>query len=59
VACGLHRVERLMRQQALRARPKRRRLPTDHGERAPAAIAQIALDEYDMFLEKVRPAKAT
>ena len=29
LSCGLHRVERLMRRQALRARPHRRRLPTD------------------------------
>jgi putative transposase len=27
IACGLHRIERLMRSQALRARPRRRRLP--------------------------------
>jgi hypothetical protein len=31
--CGLHRVERLMRAQALRARPKRRGLPKDAGQR--------------------------
>lgn len=31
--CGLHRVERLMRFQALRARPRRRGLPKDTGER--------------------------
>ncbi len=29
--CGLHRIERLMRQQALRARPRRRRMPIDTG----------------------------
>ena len=29
--CGLHRVERLMREQALRARPRRRGLPSDKG----------------------------
>ncbi len=36
--CGLHRVERLMRSQALRARPRRRSKPVDQGERfgAPA-----------------------
>ena len=34
IACGLHRIERLMRAQALRARPRRRRLPTDKGERS-------------------------
>jgi hypothetical protein len=33
VSCGLHRIERLMRQQALKARPRRRRLPPDLGER--------------------------
>jgi putative transposase len=33
VPCGLHRIERLMRQEALKARPRRRRLPPDTGER--------------------------
>jgi len=33
--CGLHRIERLMRAQALRARPRRRGMPKDHGEAAP------------------------
>jgi putative transposase len=42
--CGLHRIERLMRRQALRARPKRRRLPTDSGERQQGAIAPNLLD---------------
>jgi putative transposase len=32
-SCGLHRIERLMHGQALRARPRRRRLPFDTGER--------------------------
>jgi putative transposase len=32
--CGLHRVERLMRENGLRARPRRRGLPRDTGERA-------------------------
>lgn len=32
--CGLHRIERLMRQNALRARPKRRGKPQDEGERS-------------------------
>ena len=40
--CGLHRIERLMRLRALRARPRRRRLPKDEGDRqmqdAPANI---------------------
>ena len=31
--CGLHRIERLMREQGLRARPRRRKKPTDTGER--------------------------
>jgi putative transposase len=31
-ACGRHRVERLMREQALRARPRRRRMPSDKGD---------------------------
>ncbi|MDH2311247.1 IS3 family transposase [Methylobacterium brachiatum] len=34
ISCGLHRVERIMRQNALRARPRRRGLPKDAGERA-------------------------
>lgn len=34
LACGLHRVERLMRENGLRARPRRRGLPKDTGERA-------------------------
>jgi putative transposase len=34
ISCGLHRVERIMRQNALRARPRRRGLPKDEGERA-------------------------
>jgi putative transposase len=43
-SCGLHRVERLMRLQALRARPRRRRLPPDTGERQPSAVAANVLD---------------
>ena len=42
IACGLHRIERLMRAQALRARPRRRRRPPDLGERpADAAAANV------------------
>ncbi|GJE04652.1 IS3 family transposase ISMch5 [Methylobacterium isbiliense] len=37
VACGLHRIERIMRENALRARPRRRGLPKDEGERAAAS----------------------
>ena len=44
VSCGLHRIERLMRQQALKARPRRRRLPCDAGDRATAAVAPNLLD---------------
>lgn len=34
LACGLHRIERLMRLNALRARPRRRGKPKDDGERS-------------------------
>ena len=44
MACGLHRIERLMHQQGLKARPRRRRLPPDLGERQAGAIASIMLD---------------
>ena len=44
LACGLHRVERLMGLQALKARPRRRRLPIDAGERMAGAIAPNLLD---------------
>ena len=40
--CGLHRIERLMRVQALRARPRRRGLPVDRGERS--VLADNLLD---------------
>jgi putative transposase len=43
-SCGLHRIERLMRQQALRARPRRRRLPSDSGERQAGAVAPNVLE---------------
>src|SRR5436305_14890488 len=39
IACGLHRIERLMRLQALKARPRRRRLPSDLGGRQVAGVA--------------------
>ena len=44
VACGLHKVERLMRVQALRARPRRRRLPKDSGDRSIAALPSNILN---------------
>ena len=42
--CGLHRIERLMRANALKARPRRRYLPPDVGERRTSAIAPNVLD---------------
>jgi putative transposase len=42
ISCGLHRIERLMRLQALN--PRRRRLPRDLGERQVAAVAANVLD---------------
>lgn len=42
VDCGLHRIERLMRQQGLRARPRRRGLPKDHGGKS--VVAANVLD---------------
>ena len=44
VSCGLHRVERLMQQNALKARPRRRKLPSDTGLRFINAIAPNVLD---------------
>ena len=43
-SCGLHRIERLMQVQGLRARPRRRRLPPDTGERSLAAVSPNVLD---------------
>lgn len=40
--CGLHRVERLMRENGLRARPRRRGKPKDEGQRS--VIADNLLD---------------
>lgn len=42
-ACGLHRIERLMRNQALRARPGRRGLPVDRGVRSIIAKGIFAI----------------
>ena len=42
VTCGLHRVERLMRALALRARPRRRGRPLDRGIRSEAADNVLA-----------------
>jgi putative transposase len=51
VACGLHRIERLMRQQGLRARPRRRRLPKDEGDQ----IATTASNLLDRQFVAERP----
>ncbi len=48
VSCGLHRIERLMRENVLRARPRRRGLPKDAGERLVSAIATNVLDRQFM-----------
>lgn len=42
LACGLHRIERLMQKNAMKARPKRRGKPKDDGERS--VIADNILD---------------
>jgi len=42
LSCGLHRIERLMRQNAMKARPKRRGTPRDDGERS--VVADNILD---------------
>ena len=44
LSCGLHKIERLMRANALRARPRRRALPKDDGERLVSTIAPNMLD---------------
>jgi putative transposase len=44
VPCGLHRIERLMKLQALRARPRRRRPPLDQGERLTGVVAPNTLN---------------
>jgi putative transposase len=42
--CGLHAVERLMLSNALKARPRRRRLPSDSGARPSTELAANLLD---------------
>jgi putative transposase len=42
--CGLHRIERLMRAQAFRARPRRRAKPQDAGDRIATAVAPNVLN---------------
>jgi putative transposase len=41
VSCGLHKIERLMRGEALRARPRRRGLPKDEGERLVSPASNV------------------
>lgn len=41
VSCGLHKIERLMRGEALRARPRRRGLPKDEGERSVSPASNV------------------
>ena len=42
--CGLHKIERLMKVQALRARPKRRAKPTDRADRSEVTVGSNLLD---------------
>jgi putative transposase len=52
VECGLHRMERLMRLRALRARPRRRRLPKDEGDRP---VVNVPLNLLDRQFEAEPP----
>ena len=42
--CGLHRIERLMQRHALRARPRRRRMPAATGPQGPNAVSPNVLN---------------
>lgn len=42
--CGLHRIERLMRQQALRAWPRRRCVPANAASQSPGAVSPNVLN---------------
>ena len=42
--CGLHRIERLMQRHALRARPRRRRMPAETGPQGPIAVSPNVLN---------------
>jgi transposase InsO family protein len=55
VSCGLHRIERLMRLQGLKARPRRRRLPPDLGERQAAAVSPNVLDRSFRWMLLLAP----
>jgi putative transposase len=43
-ACGLHRIERLMQRQGLRARPRRRRVPADAGACSSSTVSPNVLN---------------
>jgi putative transposase len=47
IHCGLHRIERLMRQQGLRAWPRRRGLPLDKGQRGGSTSATILDGQFE------------
>src|SRR3954447_7805449 len=47
VPCGLHRIERLMRTQALYARPRRRGLPPDKGDRNDVAVGNVLNRQFE------------
>ena len=51
-ACGLHRIERLMQRQGLRARPRRRRVPADAGTCSSSTVSPNVLGEVLELLEK-------
>jgi putative transposase len=44
IDCGLHRIERLMKRNALKARPRRRYLPPDTGDRIASSVAPNVLN---------------
>jgi hypothetical protein len=52
--CGLHRIERLMRRQGLRARPRRRGLPQDKGERDAGTMASNCLTGSSRRMRPIR-----
>ena len=54
LSCGLHRVERLMRVNALKAGPRRRRIPSNTGLRAIHAMAPNVLEQFSIMLKHGR-----
>ena len=52
LSCGLHAIERLMRRNALRARPRRRRLPADSGVRP---VTELPANILDRRFDAVAP----